>query len=433
MWLGDNVAADNPVRTTERNVNRQITCQVPHMRDAEGEGGQSSERGGQGGVRSRAGIWVRVDRPRVRGRGKEGGGDARPKGTRRVRTKGEARPRAAAGRWAIKTGWEAGAGLGTRLGSRVGSAGDEEPHLLRGVAGSRRGNQLRLAAEGRAFLKRHPGGGRTRRTAPGHQHRSVPVTGEQNGEAASFCSAASKDWLRPRHEVPFRASFVSGSFPNRPHPGNDCTFLVQVLFILGSPHNPLIVNSARQVMWHGRNCLDRVPGTPATGQSISCNTASVASLDICPWDSCKVGPEYLRANVWPPSDVLGRCQTQPDCALESPGPLLKINQKEAAQAAPGGTSTFLDNRSQSWLHVRIIGRCEKDPHLPWLPAEMLKPIHWAEDVNSNNSRSSLPSTDEKDTAMHWSREISISFTFRIFNYFIPFDLPWAGATALNWY
>ena len=62
------------------------------MRDAEGEGGQISERGGQGRVSSRAGIWVRVDRQRVRGSRKEGGGDARPKGTRRVRTKGELRP-----------------------------------------------------------------------------------------------------------------------------------------------------------------------------------------------------------------------------------------------------------------------------------------------------------------------------------------------------
>lgn len=79
------------------------------------------------------------------------------------------------------------------------------------------------------------------------------------------------------------------------------------------------------------------------------------------------------------------------------------------------------------------GRRGKDPHLPLLLAEMLKPIHWAEDVNSNNSRSSLPSRDEKDTAMRWSREISTSFTFRIFNYFIPFDLPSACTTALNWY
>ena len=79
------------------------------------------------------------------------------------------------------------------------------------------------------------------------------------------------------------------------------------------------------------------------------------------------------------------------------------------------------------------GRREKDSHLPCLPAEMLKTYPPAEDMNSNNSRSSLPSRDEKDTAMRWSREISNSFTFRIFNYFIPFDLPSAGATALHWY
>lgn len=85
------------MRTTERNVNRQITCQVPYMRDAEGEGSQSSERGGQSRVSSRVGIWVRMDRQRVRASRKEGGGDARPKGTRRATTKGELRPCAAAG------------------------------------------------------------------------------------------------------------------------------------------------------------------------------------------------------------------------------------------------------------------------------------------------------------------------------------------------
>lgn len=67
------------------------------MRDAEGEGGQSSERGGQGRVSSIAGLWVQVDRQRVRASRKEGGGDARPKGTRRVRTKGELCSRAAEG------------------------------------------------------------------------------------------------------------------------------------------------------------------------------------------------------------------------------------------------------------------------------------------------------------------------------------------------
>lgn len=154
---------------------------------------------------------------------------------------------------------------------------------------------------------------------------------------------------------------------------------------------------------------------------------------ICPSDSSKVGLRYLSANVWSSSDVLGRCQTQPDCAIESPGPLLKIPLKEVAQAGPGGTSTFLDNRSQSWLHVRIMWKAWKRSTPPVSTCRDVKTYPPAEDMNSNNSRSSLPSRDEKDTATHWSREISNSFTFRIFNYFIPFDLPSAGATALNWY
>ena len=119
----------------------------------------------------------------------------------------------------------------------------------------------------------------------------------------------------------------------------------------------------------------------------------------------------------------------------------KIPRKEAAgcnqglpRAAPVRAATFPNNRPQSWLHVRIIWETwKRSTPRGWLLAEMLKPIHWAEDMNSNNSRSLLLSRDEKDIAMHWSREISISLTFRISNYFIPFDLPSTGAIALSWY
>lgn len=64
----------------------------------------------------------------------------------------------------------------------------------------------------------------------------------------------------------------------------------------------------------------------------------------------------------------------------------------------------------------------KDHAQGWPLPEILKPIHCAEDIHSNNWHSSFLSRDEKDIAMHCSREISISLTFKIFNYFILFDL-----------
>ena len=66
------------------------------MRDAEGEGGQSREgRTGQGELQSGD---LGADGQTEHQRKQEGGWrEPRPKGTRRVRTKGELRPCAAAG------------------------------------------------------------------------------------------------------------------------------------------------------------------------------------------------------------------------------------------------------------------------------------------------------------------------------------------------
>lgn len=75
----------------------------------------------------------------------------------------------------------------------------------------------------------------------------------------------------------------------------------------------------------------------------------------------------------------------------------------------------------------------KDHAQGWALPEILKPIHWAEGIHSNNWHSSFLSRDEKDIAMHCSREISISLTFKIFNYFIHFDLPSIGTIALSSY
>lgn len=49
------------------------------------------------------------------------------------------------------------------------------------------------------------------------------------------------------------------------------------------------------------------------------------------------------------------------------------------------------------------GKLKKKIHAQeWILPEMLKPTHWAENMNSNNSCTSFLSRDEKDIAVHWS-------------------------------
>lgn len=49
------------------------------------------------------------------------------------------------------------------------------------------------------------------------------------------------------------------------------------------------------------------------------------------------------------------------------------------------------------------GKLKKKIHAQeWILPEMLKPTHWAEDMNSNNSCTSFLSRDEKDITMRWS-------------------------------
>lgn len=90
-------------------------------------------------------------------------------------------------------------------------------------------------------------------------------------------------------------------------------------------------------------------------------------------------------------------------------------------AAPRRTTTFWYNCSQLWLHIRIIWETLKNLCLGLTLTEMLKPTHRAGDMNLHDSRSLFLSRGE-NIVTHWSQGISISLAFRIFNYFILFDL-----------
>lgn len=96
----------------------------------------------------------------------------------------------------------------------------------------------------------------------------------------------------------------------------------------------------------------------------------------------------------------------------------------------GWTAAFSDKGSQSWLCVRNIWEIFKRPTPRDGYPETLKPIHSAEPTNSNNSCSPFLSRGEKDIALQLRY---FYFTFRMFNYFILFDLPSTEAIALSCY
>lgn len=143
------LAADRLARTVETHTRKRVWEMLR-------ERVVRAERAGQGRGSSRVGIWVRTARRSLRGSRNEGGGnpDLREHGEwgRRV----NCAPRAAAGHWAVKTIGEVRAGLGTRLGTRAGIAGDKELHLLHGVAGSSRGEPAQAGGRGKGIPKATP-------------------------------------------------------------------------------------------------------------------------------------------------------------------------------------------------------------------------------------------------------------------------------------
>lgn len=171
--------------------------------------------------------------------------------------------------------------------------------------------------------------------------------------------------------------------------------------ILCSPHNLLIANSACQVMWYGGECLDRILGAPVTRKGISCNTVSTGLPLVHQTRGKSVTRIYQTSDHLLMSSEGARANRTDISVLAGLSNHLdlyfKISRKEAAgckqglpRAAPGGGggggATFPNNRSQSWLHVRIIWETwKRSTPRGWLLAEMLNPIHWAEDVNSSNT------------------------------------------------